>query len=64
MITDAERQVVENGMQRFSGVSHYKLDVKGKEILIYTAAQNMGALQAILQTFPGAMDKRAEWKKS
>lgn len=60
IITDAEKQVVENGMQKHSGVSHYKLDVKGKEILIYTADQDMGALNAILQTFPGAMGKREQ----
>jgi hypothetical protein len=60
LITDAERQVVENGMQKYSGVSHYKIDVKGNEILIYTAAQNMEALNAILQTFPGAMGKREQ----
>ena len=60
LITNAERQVVENGMQKHSGVSHYKIDVKGKEILIYTAAQNMGALNAILHIFPGAADKRAQ----
>jgi hypothetical protein len=60
IITDSERQVVENGMKRFSGVSHYKLDVKGNEISIYTAAQHTEALHAILQTFPGAMEKRAQ----
>ena len=60
IITDAEKQVVESGMQKHSGVSHYKIDVKGKEILIYTAAQDMGALNAILQSFPGAMGKRAQ----
>jgi hypothetical protein len=60
IITDAERQVVEDGMQKYSGVSHYKIDIKGNEILIYTAAQNMGALNAILQTFPGAMEQRAQ----
>jgi hypothetical protein len=28
IITDAERQVVDNGMQKYSSVSHYKIDVK------------------------------------
>ena len=60
IITDAERQVVDDGMRKYSGVSHYKLDVKGKEILIYTADQNMGALNDILQSFPGAMGKREQ----
>ena len=60
IITDAERQVVEDGMQKYAGVSHYKIDVKGNAILMYTAAQNMGALNAILHVFPDAMEKRAQ----
>ena len=60
IITDAERQMVEDGMQKYSGVSHYKIDVKGNAILIYTAAQNMGALTAILQGIPGAMGRQAQ----
>ena len=58
MNTDAERQVVEDGMRNYSDVSHYKIDVKGNEVLIYTIVQDMGALNSILQTFPGAMEKR------
>lgn len=60
IITDEERQVVEDGMRKYASVSHYKIDVKGNAILIYTAAQNMSALTTILQGIPGAMGKEAQ----
>jgi hypothetical protein len=34
IITDAERQVVEAGMQHYATVKDYKVDVKGNAILI------------------------------
>ncbi len=60
IITDAERQVVENSMQKYAGVSHYKIDVKGNAILIYSSAQNIAALSAIFQDFPMSMSEKSE----
>lgn len=40
IITDEERQVVEEGMRDAKGVSDYKIDVRGKAIIIYTADQD------------------------
>ena len=59
-ITDTEREVVENGMQKYSGVSHYKIDVKGKAILIYTSGQGIAALGSIFQDFPMSAEEKSE----
>jgi hypothetical protein len=47
IITDAERQVVEAGMQHYATVKDYKIDVKGNVILIYTAVQDIDALAGL-----------------
>ena len=39
IITDEERQIVENGMRKYAGVKDYKIDVKDKAIIVYTAIQ-------------------------
>ena len=44
IITDAEHQVVEEGMRTYATVKDYKIDVRGKAILIYTAIQEIDAL--------------------
>ncbi len=44
IMTDEERQVVEEGMRRYAEVSDYKIDVKGNVIAIYTAIQDIDAL--------------------
>jgi hypothetical protein len=44
IITDAEHQVVEEGMHTYATVKDYKIDVRGKAILIYTAIQEIDAL--------------------
>src|SRR5438552_7886086 len=49
IIADAERQVVEAGMQRYAEVKDYKVDVKGNAILIYTADQDIDTLAAIVR---------------
>lgn len=64
LITDAERQVVENGMQKYSGVSHYKIDVKGKAILIYSSGQGIAALSSIFQDFPMSAAEKSELMSS
>jgi hypothetical protein len=49
IITDAERQVVEEGMRTYATVKDYKIDIKGNVILIYTAEQDMDALAALFK---------------
>src|SRR6266567_2744009 len=49
LITDEERRVVEEGMRTYADVKDYKIDVKGKAIVIYTADQNMATLTAIVR---------------
>ncbi len=44
LITDEERRVVEEGMRTYADVKDYKIDVKGKAIVIYTADQDIGTL--------------------
>ena len=48
IITDAERQVVEEGMRAYAEVKDYKVDVRGNALLIYTADQDMDTLAAIV----------------
>ena len=40
IITDEERQVVEDGMRKYAEVQDYKIDVKGNAIVVYTADQD------------------------
>lgn len=40
IIWDEERQVVEDGMRKYSGVQDYKIDVRGNTIEVYTAIQD------------------------
>jgi hypothetical protein len=49
IITDEERQVVEEGMRKYADVQDYKIDVKGNAIVVYTADQDMATLAAIVQ---------------
>ena len=44
LITEEERQVVEEGMRKYADVKDYKIDVKGKVIVIYTADQDIETL--------------------
>src|SRR2546428_6388683 len=44
LITDEERQVVEDGMRKYAEVQDYKIDVKGNAIVIYTADQDIKTL--------------------
>ncbi len=60
LITESERQVVADGMKKHSGVSHYKIDVKGKAILIYSAGQGVAALNSIFQDFPMSTEEKSD----
>ena len=49
IITDQERQVVEDGMRKYADVKDYKIDIRGNVIAIYTADQDMATLVAIVR---------------
>src|SRR5215831_15690128 len=49
IITDEERQVVEDGMRTYADVQDYKIDVRGNAIVVYTADQDMATLAAIVR---------------
>ena len=49
LITEAERQVVAEGMRTYAMVKDYKVDVKGKALLIYTAVQDIDTLAALFK---------------
>ena len=47
IITDEERQVVAEGMRKYASVQDYKIDVKGKAIIVYTADQSIDTLAGL-----------------
>ena len=49
IITDEERQVVEDGMRKYAGVQDCKIDVKGKAIVIYTPHQSVEEFAQLLK---------------
>src|SRR5262245_42233953 len=49
IITDEERQIVEDGMRKYAGVQDYKIDVKGNAIVVYTADQDIETLAGLFQ---------------
>jgi hypothetical protein len=63
MITDEERQVVEDGMRKYASVQDYKIDVKDKAIVIYTADQDSDALVHLFQVV-GSMRDEAKIRRA
>jgi hypothetical protein len=54
LITDEERQVVEDSMWKYAGVQDYKIDVKGNAIVVYTADQDIETLADVFKDrYPG-----------
>ena len=49
LITDEERQVVEDGMRQYAEVQDYKIDVKGHAIVVYTADQDIETLADVFK---------------
>jgi hypothetical protein len=49
IITDEERQVVAEGMRKYAGVKDYKIDVKGRAIIVYTANQDIDTLAGLFK---------------
>ena len=54
LITDEERQIVEDGMRKYAEVQDYKIDVKGNAIVVYTADQDIETLAEVFKDmYPG-----------
>ena len=49
IITDEEKAIVEDGMRKYSHVQHYKIDIKGNAVVIYTCDQNADEFSQILK---------------
>src|SRR2546430_7672495 len=49
IITDEERQVVEDGMRKYAEVQDYKIDAKGNAIVVYTADQDIETLVGLFK---------------
>jgi hypothetical protein len=49
IITEEERQVVEDGMRKYAEVPDYKIDVKGNAIVVYTADQDIETLMDLFK---------------
>ena len=49
LITDEERQIVEDGMRKYAEVQDYKIDVKGNAIVVYTADQDRETLADVFK---------------
>jgi len=49
IITDEERQVVEDGMRKYAEVQDYKIDVRGNAIAVYTADQDIETLAGLFK---------------
>lgn len=59
LITDEEQQIVMDGMRRNASVESYRIDVKGKAIIIYIADQDSDAFDRIFQYFPSSPEEKA-----
>jgi hypothetical protein len=59
LITDEERQIVVDGMRRYASVEAYRIDVKGKAIVIYLADQDSDALARIFRDSPSSAEEKA-----
>lgn len=51
IITDGERQLVEDGMRKYASMQDYKIDVRGKAIVVYTADQDVDTLAELFKDF-------------
>ena len=49
LITDEERQVVEDGMRKYAEVQDCKIDVKGNAIVVYTPNQSVEEFSQLLK---------------
>ena len=59
LIIAEERQIVADGMRRYASVEAYRIDVKGKAIVIYLADQESDALARIFPDYPSSPEEKA-----
>ena len=59
LITAEERQLVADGMRRYASVDAYKIDVKGKTIVLYLADQDRDAFDRIFCDYPTSPEEKA-----
>lgn len=52
LITNAEEKIVSDGMQKYSDVGVFKIDVKKKIIAVYTPDQDIEELTKFIEMFP------------
>jgi hypothetical protein len=64
IITDEERQLVEDGMRKCASVKDYKIDVRGNAIVIYTADQDIDRLADIVRNPRASAAENARTIKS
>jgi hypothetical protein len=57
IITDAERQVVEDGMRTYASVQDYKIDVRGNAIEIHIAHQDSETFREMFTGFRPDLDQ-------
>jgi hypothetical protein len=57
IITDEERQVVEDGMRKYASVQDYKIDVRGNAIAIHTAHQESETFREMFTGFRPDLDQ-------
>ncbi len=63
IITDEERQLVEDGMRKYASVKGYKIDVRGKAIVVYTADQDVETLADIVRNPRASVAENARTMK-
>jgi hypothetical protein len=56
IITDNEIKAVKHGMQRFSELEYYQIDVRKNVIIVFTADQDVEVLSEILAETPAPKD--------
>src|SRR5439155_6783220 len=57
IITDEERQVVEDGMRKYAEIQDYKIDVRGNAIAIHTAHQDSETFREMFTGFRPDLDQ-------
>jgi len=60
IITDDEIAVVKQGMEQYSELKYYQIDVKKNVIIIFTANQNVDMLSELVRRAPAAREVDAE----
>ena len=57
IITDNEVEIVRSGIEKYSQVKYYKIDIKENSILVYLVDQDINMLSKLLESAPGTRGK-------